>query len=346
MNGFLIYIIASISLGIIGMLVFYFVLRSKQQKNELASLSEKMIAQLNEITNQVNGRLKENLEMMQRQEHNLNLRLDNTHRVVQSVTNKLSSLEESSKRIFEIGKDISSLQNILKAPKLRGGLGEYVLADILEQILPREHYRLQYAFKSGEIVDAVIKLRNMLIPVDAKFPLENFKQVINAKTHEEKIRAKKQFLRDVKKHIEAIAQKYILPSEGTSDFALMYVPAENVYYEIILKEKETMNITNFAFSKKVVPVSPNSFYAYLQAILVGLKGLQIEKGAKEILANLSKLKIDFEKFGKDFNLLGKHLSYAQSTYENSQKKLSRFNNVLSSLVLPQKKTKYLNKPKQ
>lgn len=318
-------------LTVIGGVLFYIFKHFSQQKDTITALSEKMTAQLNEITNQVNGRLKENLEMMQRQEHNLNLRLDNTHRVVQSVTNKLAALEESSKRIFEVGKDISSLQNILKAPKLRGGLGEYVLADILEQILPREHYVLQYQFKSGEAVDAVIKLRNMLIPVDAKFPLENFKQVINAKTHEEKVRAKKQFLRDVKKHIEAIAQKYILPSEGTSDFALMYIPAENVYYEIILKEKETMNITNFAFSKKVVPVSPNSFYAYLQAILVGLKGLQIEKGAKEILTNLSKLKIDFEKFGKDFDLLGKHLSYAQTTYENSQKRLDRFNKSLLNI---------------
>jgi len=304
---------------------------------DLSNLSDKMLNQLNQITGQVNLRLRENLEMMQRQSQDLNQRLDNTQKVVQSVTNKLTGLEESSKRIFEVGKDISSLHDILRAPKLRGGLGEYVLADILEQILPQDNYSLQYAFKDGNKVDAVIHLKDMIIPIDSKFPLENFKLVIEAKTKEKRLKAKKQFLRDVKKHVEAIAEKYIKPDEKTSDFALMYIPAENVYYEIILKEKGTSNISNFALSKKVVPVSPNSFYAYLQAILIGLKGLQIEKGAKDILNNLSRLRIEFEKFGQDFSLLGKHLSHAQGSYESSQKKLDRFTDRLDRIESTQTK---------
>jgi len=275
--------------------------------------------------------------MTQRQGQDLNIRLESNQKTIREVTNKLSTLEESSKRIFDVGKDISSLHDILKAPKLRGGLGEYILADILEQILPRANYSLQYSFKNGEKVDAIIRLRNMIIPIDSKFPLENFKKTMGAKNKETKIRAKKQFLRDVKKHIEIIADKYIKPDEGTSDFAMMYIPAENIYYEITLKEKNLMNINSFALSKKIIPVSPNSFYAYLQAILIGLKGLRVEEGAKDILANLSRLKIDFEKFGDNFNLLGKHLSHTNLTYENSQKKLNTLNGNLKSIELPQTK---------
>jgi len=311
----------------------------KSSTGDLSNLSEKMLTQLNEVTNQVNSRLRENSEMTHRQGQDLNIRLDGNQKAIREVTNKLSVLEESSKRIFEVGKDISSLQDILKAPKLRGGLGEYLLGDILEQILPRNNFVLQYAFKSGEKVDAVIKLKNMIIPVDSKFPLENFTLILSAKNQEAKMKAKKQFVRDVKKHIDAIAQKYILPQEGTSDFALMYITAENVYYEIILNEKDIDSITNYALSKKIIPVSPNSFYAYLQAILIGLKGLQVEKGAKDILAGLSRLKIEFEKFGGDFSLLGKHLNNSRSAYESSQKKLDKLGEGLESIESPIKTKK-------
>ena len=335
MNETLILIIILTGFILLGFGIFYFVRRYfLTQKNTLDNINQQMISQLNEVVSQVNSRLRENLEMMQRQSKEFNLRLDGTHKVVRSVTNKLASLEEASKRIFDVGKDISSLQEILRAPKLRGGLGEYFLSDLLEQILPRENYVLQYNFRDGEKVDAVIKLRKMLIPVDSKFPLENFRIVLKAKTKEQKIRAKKQFLRDVKKHIETISQKYIRPTEGTSDFALMYIPAENVYYEIILKEKGVENISNFALSKKVIPVSPNSFYAYLQAILIGPRGMQIEKGAKRILEGLTQLQREFRKFGEDFRILGKHLMHARSAYESSERKLDRLSDHLLQIEKP------------
>jgi len=337
MKDFIAILMILIALGFFAWLTFYLTKKHfAKNKNDLANLSEKMLGQLNEITGQVNARLRENIEVIQRQSQDLNSRLDNTQRVVQSVTNKLSTLEESSKRIFEVGKDISSLHDILKAPKLRGGFGEYILADILEQILPQDNYDLQYAFRDGEKVDAIVRLRDMIIPIDSKFPLENFKKIIDAKEKEEKTQLKKQFMRDVKKHVDDIAHKYIRPNEGTSDFAIMYVPAENVYYEIIIKEKGEESLTNFAMAKKVIPVSPNSFYAYLQAILIGLKGLQIEKGAKEILINLSHIKIEFQKFGQDFDLLGKHLSHARTAYQSSQKKLDKFNESLIQIESPNK----------
>jgi DNA recombination protein RmuC len=336
MNEIFLAVLIIVGLVAFGLITFYLTKKyfSQTSHQNIEKLSDRMFSQLNEITRQVNDRLRENTASLQQQRQDLNSRLDNTQKIVNSVTNKLATLEESSKRIFEVGKDITSLQDILKAPKLRGGLGEYVLADILKQILPQDNYALQYEFRNHEKVDAIIKLKNMLIPIDAKFPLENFEKII--KTTNEKIQKKahKQFLRDVKKHIEAISNKYIRPDEGTSDFALMYVPAENIYYEIILKEKGDKNITNFALARKVIPVSPNSFYAYLQAILIGLKGLQIEKGAQGILANLGKLKLDFNQFGEDFGVLGKHLSYANNVYEKSQKKLEKFSDKLEEIESP------------
>lgn len=257
-------------------------------------------------------------------------RLDNAAKVVSGVQHKLGELGEATKQVFMIGKDISSLQEILRAPKLRGGLGELFLGDLLSQILPPEHYKLQHRFKSGEAVDAVVNLRDdKLVPVDSKFPLENFKKMLETEEEAEKTRFRKQFITDVKKHIDKIAKLYILPDEGTFDFALMYIPAENVYYETIIKGDDEHSLMHYAYNQKVIPVSPNSFYVYLQAILMGLRGMQVEKGAAEILKNLARLSGDVEKFKGDFDLVGTHLTRAKNSYEDSMKRLDRFTDKLT-----------------
>jgi DNA recombination protein RmuC len=282
----------------------------------------------------VNTRLGQVTEQLQKSTGDLNTRLDNAAKVVSEVSKGLGSLGEATKKVFDVGKDIASLQEILRSPKLRGGLGELFLGDLLAQILPPAHFTIQYRFKSGEVVDAVIRLGQNLVPVDSKFPLENFRRVIEVSSEEERKVVKRKFLADVKKHIDAISGKYILPDEGTFDFALMYIPAENVYYELIIKDEaiETdKGLLNYSFAKRVIPVSPNSFYAYLQTILLGLKGMHIEERAQEILTNLARLAIDFRKFREEFDTVGKHITNTKSRYDDADKRLEKFGDKLQSL---------------
>jgi len=265
-------------------------------------------------------------ENLQQSTASMNTRLDNAAKVV-------GDLREKVGQIHEVGKAAAELVNIMRAPKLRGGMGELFLGDLLAQILPPEHYRLQHPFKSGEKVDAAICIGERLVPVDAKFPYENFRRVVEAATEAERAAARKQFLRDVKKHVDAIATKYILPDEGTYDFALMYVPAENVYYETIIKEEagEEHQLLSYALSKRVIPVSPNSFYAYLQTILLGLRGLQVEQRAQEILATLQRLRGDFDRLNENFRLVGKHLTNATGAYADTEKSLTKLDAKLGQI---------------
>lgn len=300
----------------------------EQAADQFKEFFKMSLDQQNEMRRQLDERLKHVTDSMQQQGRNIGERLDNAAKVVNTVNQKLSTLEESNKKIHDVGKDIASLQEILRAPKLRGGLGELFLENILSQILPRRDlYALQYSFKSAEKVDAVIFLKDsMMVSVDSKFPLENFKKMVECDPADEKKTQsfRKLFFSDVKKHVDSIASKYILPSEGTLDFALMYIPAENVYYETITKDLENeSSVCQYALSKRVIPVSPNTFYIYLQTLLVGLQGMQVEKNAQNILKSLSQLRTDFGKFAEAFELVGTHLNHTSSSYEKSEKSLEK-----------------------
>jgi DNA recombination protein RmuC len=301
--------------AVIIILLLLFILMQKQMSSLREQLRQSM-----ENTNQV-----------------LSQQRDTTSKAMSDVQKDLTRLEESNKRIYEVGKDISSLQEILRAPKLRGIVGEFLLSDLLGQILPERHFSLSYQFKSGERVDAVIHLGKRLVPVDSKFPLDNFKSLIEAKSDQERRSFRRKFERDVKGHIDSIARKYILPDEGTYNFALMYIPAENVYYEIVVKSdalSERKSIVDHSMEKRVVPVSPNTFYVYLQTILFGLKGLEIERSAQEIIATLARLRGDFSRFKSDFHLIGTHLRNASRCYESADRKLHWFKDKLEQVESP------------
>ncbi|MBI1819554.1 MAG: DNA recombination protein RmuC [Nitrospirae bacterium] len=304
---------------------------------QLTGQSLQMNQQMGQLVQEMHAQLGKMGEQIQNATGQMGLRLDHTALVVGEVQQNLGALSKATEKVYEVGKDIASLQEILKAPKLRGILGEFFLGELLTQILPASYFTLQHPFKSGEMVDAMIHLGEGGVPVDSKFPLENFKRMIESSNDEERKGFRKKFSQDVKKHIDQIAGKYILPDEGTFDFAFMYIPAENVYYETMIKEETRTDdkpLSVYALEKKVIPVSPNSFYAYLQVILLGLKGLHIEQSAKEILEYLFRLKGDFAKFDEDFEVLGKHLNNAKIKYEESVRKLDRFNEKLEEIEDP------------
>jgi len=254
-------------------------------------------------------------------------RIADTTRVFGEVKERLGELTKGTQQIEEVGKNISSLQEILRAPKFRGGFGELLLERLLTDILPHENYELQHRFDSGETVDAVIRIGDKLVPIDSKFPLEDFERILAAESEEEQTALRRQFTRTIKKHIDSVT-KYILPDEHTFDFALMYIPAENVYYETILRGHEESEIYSYSLQKKVIPVSPNSFYAYLQVIVLGLKGLHIEKAAGEILGHLGRLQGDLNDFQEDYETLGGHIRHAANKYDEANRKLERFGDKL------------------
>ncbi|MFH1413337.1 MAG: DNA recombination protein RmuC [Candidatus Omnitrophota bacterium] len=278
------------------------------------------------ISNSVNQQLNSVTNALQDTHKTVGDRLDSATKVFGDVQRSLGRLEETHKQIYEISKDISSLQNLLRAPKFRGEIGETLLGKLLEDILPKENIKLQYRFRSGDTADAAIAVGGNLIAIDAKFPLENFKKSQEAISEDEKNSTYRLFVRDVKNRIEEIASKYILPDEGTFDFALMYIPAEAIYYQISKDE----DLGAFSKVRKVIFVSPNTFYAYLQAILYGLKGVNIQRNIQKILSDLGRLQLDFKKFKDDFDLVGGHLANAGKKYNEAKTKLGTFTDKLSS----------------
>lgn len=291
------------------------------------------------IQNQIDNVRSDLVQVLNQSRQGLDERLSNAGKYILGLESRMVKVEEVSRQVLEVGKDISGLQQILKAPKLRGNFSEELLGDLLAQMMPKENYFLQYTFSSGVRVDAIIKTAQGMVSIDAKFPLENFQRYCQLEDEEEKKAMKKIFMNDVKKHIDDIAEKYIIPQEGTFDFALMYIPAENVYYEIITKDlsaDDSRSVQHHALKKKVIPVSPNTFYAYLQTILLGLRGLQVEKRVQEIVTEIAGFRKGFLDFRKDFSLVGKHLSDASSSYDRSDKRLTRIEDKFSVIELDSK----------
>jgi len=285
-------------------------------RSELGALREQTSVELTSRNADVDRRLLGVIETMDRRLGELDSKVD---RRLASAGQTATQIHE---RLGEVTKATGEMiERALRPPKARGGFGELLLENLLRDRLPPSAYALQYTFATGDRVDAVIRA-DQLVPVDAKFPLDNFERMAAAESEPEQQLHEKAFARDVKGHIDAIASKYILPGEGTYDWALMYLPAEAVYYELV--SGKTGALLSYAHEKRVFPVSATTFAAYLQVIAFGLKGLQIERTAQDVIANLAALQTTYDRFREDFELVGKHLTHAYSKYGEADKRLDKF----------------------
>lgn len=290
---------------------------------QLGQVTEQTSTAIRDLTTNLNERLNQSQDLSQQSQQLVAQRLEFAGKTIGDLKGQLGQLSQATENIMKVGSDVKSLQDILQSPKLRGSLGEWSLENLLADVLPPQNYKMQHRFKNGAIVDALVILARGSVCIDAKFPLNNFKTMLDAPDDSARSKARRAFLKDVRGHIDDIAARYILPEEGTLDFALMYVPAENVYYETLLPAEE-LDINAVSREKKVVLVSPNTLYAYLMAIATGLKGLQIEKNAQHIYRYLSQLSTDMSLFTNDFATLGKHLINAGAKHDEARRKLDNF----------------------
>ncbi len=241
-------------------------------------------------------------KLLQSNSRQLNDRLDTAARVIGDLKKNLGEMSE-------VGRGIRSLQEFLQSPKLRGNIGEQVLQDMIGQTFPKNSFHLQYAFRSGVKVDAVLKTDAGLLCIDSKFPMENFSLMHKGETEAIRGQAKRAFIADVKKHVGDISKKYILPEEGTMDFALMYIPSESVYYEIA----NLNDLMEYARKLRVYPVSPNTLYAHLQVLLVSFQGKELEQKSREVFRLLRAIQKDYGKVEEHLGVLGRHVNNAYNT---------------------------------
>ncbi len=285
---------------ILGFTALYFLLSRKQKE---PTSDKALLEWLKSMQNTIDSSSNQMTKVLQENNRQINERLNNAAMVIRDVSKEIGQMSE-------IGRSMQELQDFLKSPKLRGNIGEEVLKDLISQTFPKSSFHLQYQFRSGEKVDAAIQTDAGILPIDSKFPMEDFQKMVKAQNATEKETYKKDFVRDVKKHIDDISKKYILPEEGTMDFALMYIPSEPVYYEVA----DTTELLDYARRKRVYAVSPTTLYAHLQVILLSFEGKKIETKSREIFALLRALKVDYENVNESIGVLGKHIGNAAGQF--------------------------------
>lgn len=307
----------------------------KQQNERLAAMQESMrhiLEENRELRREIDRKLSETHHASRQQ-------MDQTIRTVQGitgqsakligdVTEKLAKLDETNRQVINFSAQLQNLQDILKNPKQRGVLGEYFLEETLKNVLPPNAYKMQYGFKDGIIVDAAIFLQNKVIPIDSKFSLENYERILNSKDGEEREKWEKMFKQDLKNRIDETS-KYIRPEENTMDFAFMFIPSEAIYYDLLINKVgaaqiNTRDLIEYAFrDKKVIIVSPTSFFAYLQTVLQGLRALKIEESAKQIRNNVEKLSKHVAAYDEYLKKVGGSLGTTVNHFNNAHKEFEK-----------------------
>jgi DNA recombination protein RmuC len=308
-----------IIITIAGFVILYFLLRKKPEKKSDEQSLLMLQNQINEITRTLDNKLTESTRAMQDQ-------FNQSAKLIREITEGLTRVDEGQRQVVDVAKQLENLQDILKNPKQRGVLGEYYLKTVLENVLPPKSFQMQYAFKDGSVVDAAIFIKDRIIPIDSKFSLENYNRLLETKDEGERKSLETSLRNDLKTRIDETS-KYIKPKEGTMDFAFMFIPAEAVYYDLLINKVGTItarDLIEYAIiDKKVIIVSPTSFLAYLQTVLQGLRALQIEESAKEIRKRVEELGRHLLSYETYMKKLGDSLGTTVNMYNSAYKELAK-----------------------
>ena len=310
---------------VIGGIFAYFIFGRKKEEAKSDTGLNLILTQINELSRTVDSKLGESHKQVR---ESLQYHTSESNKIIRDVTERLTRLDETNKQVISFADQLQSLENILKNPKQRGILGEYYLETVLKNVLPPGSYQMQYPFPDGTIVDAVVFVKDKIIPIDSKFSLENYNKMVEEKDGAEKKRLENVFVGDLKNRITETA-KYIQPTKGTTDFAFMFIPHEAIYYDLLTNkvgssEENAENLIQRAAGKyKVIITSPTSFLAYLQTVLQGLKALQIEESAKEIIKKVEDLGKHLKSYDEYHSKLGNALGTVVNHYNSSNKELKK-----------------------
>lgn len=320
-----------LNLGVVYILFF----KKENSKNEKDDSQEGMMLlqqQLHELTKTMDRKMGETtkgmFDALKTQTSQSQQLVQDINKQLQHVTREIAEVSESNKKVFDVGEQLQNLEKVLKHQKQRGNLGEASLQMSLENILPATAYKLQYGFPNGEAVDAVIITKDGMIPVDAKFSLDNYRRLIDEKDEVQKLVLEKEFKNDLKKRIDETA-KYIRPKNGTLPFAFMYIPAEAIYYDLLVNEVgsvkvNTRSLIDYAYTdKNVIIVSPTTFAAYLQSVLYGFRAFKVEESAKQIGKNVEALSRHIKAYDEYFTKVGNSLGTTVNHYNAAQKELNK-----------------------
>ena len=309
---------------------------------------ELLLTQMNELSRTMDTKISNSTREMN---DAVRTQFSESQKLIKDITRELTEVKETGKQVISFADQLQSLQDILKNPKQRGVLGEYYLETLLKNVLPPSHYQMQYAFSNGEIVDAVVFVKDKIIPIDSKFSLENYNRLVEERNPAEKERLEKLFVNDLKNRIVETS-KYIRPSENTMDFAFMFIPHEAIYYDLLIGKvgaitEDTDNLIQRAAGKyKVIIVSPTSFLAYLQTVLQGLKAMQIEETAKDIIKRVEELGKHLKSYEEYHGKLGNTLSTAVNQYSLSGKELKKIDKDITRItgISPELEVLAIEKP--
>lgn len=311
---------------VFGLALGYFFTRSRKGEDKSDDTGLKLIlAQMNELSRTVDSKLHESNKQVN---ESMRYQSTETSRIISDITEKITRLDETNKQVVSFTDQLKSLQDILKNPKQRGVLGEYYLETLLKNVMPPGSYEMQYTFPDGSIVDAVVFVKDKIIPIDSKFSLENYNRIVETNDKTEKEKLEKIFLNDLKNRITETS-KYIQPDQNTMEFAFMFIPHEAIYYDLIINKigsvtEDTESLIQRAASKyKVIIVSPTSFLAYLQTVLQGLKAMKIEESAKDIVKRVGELTKHLKAYEEYHNKLGNSIGTVINHYQSSQKEFKK-----------------------